>query len=60
MKIAMLLSGGVDSSVKDEHLQRMVPFVAVIGFVAGLTWNRFFRRLAETDLSTQLPGSSND
>lgn len=52
------LPEGVDSALKAQQLQRMVPFVALISLVAGLTWNRFFNRLAETDLPTHLPGTS--
>ena len=54
------LPEGVDSDLKDKQLQRMVPFVALISFVAGLTWHRFFNRLAETELPTRLPGAPSD
>lgn len=54
------LPEGVDSELKGEQLRRMVPFVALISCVAGLTWHRFFSRLGETDLPTQIPGSTPD
>jgi len=45
----------VSNQLRAEQLRNMIPFVAVIGFVAGLTWNTFFSRLQKTDLQTDIP-----
>lgn len=54
----MTLPQGTEAAIKDIQLRRMIPFVAVVGLVAGLTWHRFFDRLGETDLPTRLPGTT--
>lgn len=49
------LPDDVLDSLKLEQIRRMIPFVVMISFVAGLTWNRFFSRLRESDLPANLP-----
>jgi hypothetical protein len=40
----------LDMSVQVEQLRRLVPFAIVIGFIAGLTLERVYGRLRETDV----------
>jgi hypothetical protein len=48
----------VSHELRTEQLRNMIPFVAVIGLVAGLTWNSFFSRLQKTELPTEIPTAS--
>ncbi len=56
----LTLPQGTSEELKAFQLRRMIPFVSVVGLVAGLTWHRFFDQLSETELPTRLPGTQGD
>jgi hypothetical protein len=49
----------LSKQLREEQLRNMIPFVAVISLIAGMTANKFFGKLKETKLPTEIPmGSS--
>lgn len=56
----LTLPQGTSEELKAFQLRRMIPFVSVVGLVAGLTWHRFFDQLSETELATQVPGTQKE